>query len=550
MTSTNEKTNTDGLGRVARRIAYAAFLLPAFSSILVLGSARFFFGAAYWKMPFGFALGAALLSGAIVGVAVWWGAARLLKPFGLLARSLDRAAQGDLTTDFTSFGGAAGFVTDGLQATILAFRRIIERIVVTTVDNIVIFGSEFKGLVAGTAERCLEQSGEAASIASAAQQVSAASGAVSESVDAAGQMILAATEAALEGAATAAATADILKNARVEAGGLSEHVDDLHRRLQEIEGFVAIVKEIADQTNLLALNAAIEAARAGDAGMGFAVVADEVKKLAERTIHATEEISHIVARVSQESTMTEGAMARCLEAVTTAHDNAQRLGASIDSAVGSIGLANDHMESVVQSMKENVHASAQVAGSVTTVADTSDRLKEMSLAVRERVKDFESMSEEMLGLVGTFKTTLHEKAQQFVERIAIAPELLSLAPEKMEAFLSAQLGTHPWVELLYVTDVRGRQVTGNVSTSGVDPAVRGKDWSARPWFAEPARTKMPYLSGLYRSVATDDFCFTAAVPLLKREVVSGIIAADINLRALSSMLSAEVSGVDREPEAG
>ncbi|NQW12308.1 MAG: chemotaxis protein [Alphaproteobacteria bacterium] len=93
--------------------------------------------------------------------------------------------------------------------------------------------------------------------------------------------------------------------ARAPVAFSSSSNDDVANLIEGLEGDLALIRDvaakigkIASQTNLLALNATIEAARAGEAGKGFAVVASEVKSLSVNTKSATDQISDVIASVT------------------------------------------------------------------------------------------------------------------------------------------------------------------------------------------------------------------------------------------------------------
>lgn len=104
---------------------------------------------------------------------------------------------------------------------------------------------------------------------------------------------------------------------------------------------------------------------------------------------------------------------------------------------------------------------------------------------------------------------------------------------------------YPFFEVLFELDGQGIQRHGN----WINPAMYGRirtggagvDRSAQPYFTHVQANAKPFISAIYLSTASEDFCLTIAVPQYDQaQHLQAILVGDLNLAAMAALLDARV----------
>ncbi|MDL2316593.1 methyl-accepting chemotaxis protein [Desulfovibrio sp. OttesenSCG-928-A18] len=168
---------------------------------------------------------------------------------------------------------------------------------------------------------------------------------------------------------------------------MEKNMQELGQQAESIGGVMNVISDIADQTNLLALNAAIEAARAGEAGRGFAVVADEVRKLAEKTMTATQEVGSNITAIQQSTRKNIEEMGNAAKGVSEATALAQSSGEALSEIVDLASSNSSVVTSIATAAEEQSATSEEINHSIDEinriVGETSEGMIQSSSAVQE-----------------------------------------------------------------------------------------------------------------------------------------------------------------------
>ena len=278
------------------------------------------------------------------------------RPIVALSRAAARVEAGDLTAHVKLKGsGEVRRLGDTFNAMVERMSAVLFRLRGEVAESATKLSAAAEQLASAT----LEQTTAATATSANMEEVARSSASIADSVD---RVASQASEAQTN-----------LELAQTDLRASGDRTLALAGRVNEIEGILALINDIADQTNLLALNAAIEAARAGDAGRGFAVVADEVRRLAERSKAAAGQIAKLVEGAQAQSSETVMALEKGVKQM----ERGLKMMQAMTEVSGQVQLASQQQrastEQVVLAIEHIAEGSRAVAVTAQEIASAAAR---------------------------------------------------------------------------------------------------------------------------------------------------------------------------------
>ncbi|WP_066853812.1 methyl-accepting chemotaxis protein [Halodesulfovibrio spirochaetisodalis] len=244
------------------------------------------------------------------------------------------------------------------------------------VTHVTSSANELQKIVEDTSSQLGIQNSRLTETAVSMEQMHATVFDVSQNAASTSQNTQSAKDMATHGAGTVHKVTDGVTTVQSNFNMMQQGLNELNTHADGIGEIMGVITDIADQTNLLALNAAIEAARAGEAGRGFAVVADEVRKLAEKTMQATDEVGNAVNAIQSGTHNTVQGMNNTTTAVEEVTVLADEAGKNLNEIVSVVQTSSEQVASIAAAAEEQSAASEEINRAVSDVSRVSQEIVE------------------------------------------------------------------------------------------------------------------------------------------------------------------------------
>jgi len=326
----------------------------------------------------------------------------IVAPIHKLEKFIESISSGDLTAkcrlvhndEISSIGRHMNIMAENINNTLLGVKDASSN-VKSNAENLSASGNQLSDAIKAQSDRT-------ANVEESIQEILSSFDEVSSNISEISSEINLIRTSAQAGHTVLDNTVQGIRNLSETVITTSETINNLGNSSKHIIEIVSVISDIADQTNLLALNAAIEAARAGEHGRGFAVVADEVRKLAERTVNATTEITDMTKGISKDVAKSVSDMNIGATLAKKGESLATELQISLAEIINGVVETAEKISSISTAISHQNESSRKIADDSSKIAGFSKNNAEIAASNRQQAEMLNELATTLLQTVEKF----------------------------------------------------------------------------------------------------------------------------------------------------